>query len=76
MLDQDSQAPNNAPLRVKQHIHDLNMFNNDSVMIWSTAISSIENNLNKIHLSATLLNKFTSTYYYDKNDYFGFFRNI
>ena len=30
MLDQDSQAPNNAPLRVKQHIHDLNMFNNDS----------------------------------------------
>ena len=39
-------------------------------MICSTTITSVANTLNKFHLSATIFNEFTSTYYDNKNDYF------
>ena len=47
------------------------MFDNYYVMCRSTTILSIENNLKNIHLSATILKEFTSTYCDDNNDTFG-----
>ena len=58
------------PLVVKQHIHAVNMFDNDSIMIYSTSIASFPNTLNNNHISAAVLNEPTYTYYYDKDDYF------
>ena len=57
-------------MRAKQRIHTIDIFDNDSIMIRSTAINSVANTLKKIHLSETLLNLFTSTYYDDNNDSF------
>ena len=68
MLDKYSQALKNSPLRVKQCIHDVDIFDNDYIMSCNTAIPSVANNLNNIYLSATILNESTSTYYNDKND--------
>ena len=70
IIDRDSQVPKNAPLRVKQCIHAFNIFESDFVMICNTAIYSVSNNLNNMYTSATTLNEYISTYYYDKNDYF------
>ena len=38
MFDRYSQALNNVPLRVKQHIHAVNIFNSDAIMICITLI--------------------------------------
>ena len=46
------------------------MFNNDSAMNCNTKIPSVANILKNVYLSGTLLNEFTSTYYYDKNGSF------
>ena len=77
MLDRDSQDLNNVLLRVKQQMHDIDMFDIDSTITCNYAIPSVANTLNKIYLSTTLLNEFTSTYYNDKNDYLKYcFKNM
>ena len=70
MLDYDSQALKNVPLRVKQHIYPVNMFDNDYLTRCITKITSIANTLKNIPLGGTILNEFTSTYYNDNNDSF------
>ena len=40
-------------------------------MTCNRAIPSVDNTLKKIHLSKTIFNEFTSTYYDDKNGGFG-----
>ena len=73
MLAHYYQSLKNFPLRVKQHIHSVEMFVSDYVMTWNYAIPSVENTKKKIYPSTTLLNQFTSTYYDDKDDYFSIF---
>ena len=68
MLDNDSLAMNNVPLRVKNNIHAINMFDSYSIMSCTTTIPSILNTPKHIYLSRTILDKLTSTYYDDKNN--------
>ena len=56
MIDHDSQALKNTPLRVKKYIHDIDMFDSDYVMTCNAAITSVRNTLNNIYLSTTILN--------------------
>ena len=46
------------------------MNEDDLVTTCNTATPSIANIPKKIHLSTTIFNEFTSTYYYEKNDGF------
>ena len=47
MLDNDSLAMNNVPLRVKNNIHAINMFDSYSIMSWITNNPSVANTLKK-----------------------------
>ena len=47
------------------------MYYSDSLITFNTEITSIANTMNKIHLSSTVYNKFTSTYYDNKYDGIG-----
>ena len=60
ILGKASIALNNVPLRVKNGIHDTNMFDSDSIISCSTVLKNI-------YPSGTLLGEFTSEYYHDKN---------
>ena len=59
------------PLRIKNCIHAINIVDSDSIKIFSTAITSVANTLEKIYLGGDLLNEFTSEYNNNKNDNFG-----
>ena len=77
ILEQDSLALNNMPLKVKKRIHTSKRFDRDSVIRYSAAITYVANTLKKIYLGETLLNEFTSTYYDYNNDTFGIlFQNL
>ena len=69
-LDQDYQSLKNVPMRVKQLINAVNMFDSDSLMSCSNKINSAANILKNIYLGVTILNELTSTYNDDKNDSF------
>ena len=69
-LDKYSQSLNNVPIIVYQRIHAVNMFFNDSIIIYITEIRYVANTPKKIYLSVTLLNLSTSAYYDDNNDSF------
>ena len=70
MLDNDSQSLDNIPLRIKQRIHSIDLFDSDYVMTWNVKIPYVANTLKNIYISTNILNEFTSTYYDDKNGYF------
>ena len=76
MLDQYSQTSKTVPLRVKQRIHAVNIFDTDSVMRFSITITSVANILKNIYISVTVLNEFTSKYDDDENDTFNFVSTI
>ena len=71
IIQQASQALNNVPLRVKNCIHDINMFDIDYIMSFGTSITSVANTLKKIYLVGAILDKSTSEYYNDRNATFG-----
>ena len=73
MIAQNYQDPKNTPTMIKQQTHSFNMYQNDSVITCNTEIPSVANMLKKIHPSTNIFNEFTSSYYDDKNDGFGFF---
>ena len=52
----------NVPLTVKNIIHSINIYDSDSLMICSTPIPSIVNNLDSIHPSGTFKDELTSEY--------------
>ena len=60
----------NAPLRIKQRIHYVDMFDNESVMSCNTKIASVVNTPKEIYSSTTIMNELTSTYNYDNNNSF------
>ena len=60
-LDQDYQALKTIPLRVKQHIHAVNMFYSYAGTSYNTSTPSVANNTKKEYLSETPLNAFTYT---------------
>ena len=76
MLDQGSQSLKNVPPRFKQLIHAINMFYSDAIISNITPILYVLNNLKNIYISGTILDEFKSTYYDDKNSYFGMFSKI
>ena len=47
------------------------MHENDFIMTCSREIPSVDNIMNKIHLSTTIFNEFNSTYQDNKDDGFG-----
>ena len=67
MLDNDSLAMNNVPLRGKNNIHAINMFDSYSKIGCSNQIYSVKNTLKKIYLGGYLLGEFKSEYYNYKN---------
>ena len=58
------------PLRVKQHIYAIDMFDSYYITIFSKIITSVANNTKNIYLRGTLIDEFTYTYYNDKNGTF------
>ena len=54
-------SPEECPLESQKRIHAIDIFDSDSIMSWSTAISSVENTLKNIYPGGTLLGDFTST---------------
>ena len=62
ILEQASLALNNVPLKVKNFIHAINIFDSDYIMSCSTTITSFANTLKNIYLGGTILDKLTSTY--------------
>ena len=70
MLQQDSQEQNSIPTSVKKFTRAVGIHENDSVMIWNRPIPSVDNTLNNTHLSKTIFNDITYTYYDDNNDGF------
>ena len=67
MIYHDYYSLRKFPLRVKQRINYIDIFESDSRMNFNTSITSVKNNRKNIYMSTTLLNESTSTYYYDKN---------
>ena len=65
------QLLNNVPLIVQNHIHTINMYDSDYIMICNKPMTSVENTLNKIYFGGILWGEFTSEYYNDKNYTFG-----
>ena len=55
MLDQEYQALMKIPFKIKQQIHDIDMFDSDFVMTCDSKLTSVSDTLNKIYLSKTLL---------------------
>ena len=55
MLDQEYQALMKIPFKIKQQIHDIDMFDSDFVMTCDSKLTSVSDTLNKIYLSTTLL---------------------
>ena len=77
MLDWYYKSLKSMPTRVKWYTHAVNIIDSDYMIILNTAITSLENTLKKIYLSATLMNELTSTYENDNNYSFEmFFNNI
>ena len=68
ILAHNYQSLEKVPIKFKQCIHDVNIFDSDYVMTYNSAIPSVANTLKKIHLSKIIFNEFTSTYY-DNIDY-------
>ena len=65
------QSLKNVPLRVKNHILAIYMFDSDSIMIYSNPITSVVNTLKSIYFAGALLDEFTSEYNNNKNYTFG-----
>ena len=61
----------NVTPRFQNHIHIINIFDSDSIMIRSTAIISVANTLKNIYPGGYLRDEFTSEYYNYGNDTFG-----
>ena len=70
ILKQASLDLMNVPLRFKKHINDINMFEIDYIMSFSTAVTSVVNFLKNIYLCVSILDKSTSAYYNNNNDNF------
>ena len=69
-IEKYSKALKNA-LISQNRVHAINMYNRDSIMIWSNPITSFVNTLKNIYIGGTILGEFTSTYYDDNNYDFG-----
>ena len=54
IIEQDFQALNNAPLRVQNHIHDINMHDSDSITSCSNPNTSVVNTMKKLYLGGPL----------------------
>ena len=57
---------------LKYRIHAVSASEIGSVMACNREICYVTNTLKKIHLSRNIFNEFTSTYYDNKNEDFGF----
>ena len=59
------------PPKIKDCIHDINMYDSNYLMGFSTPIHSVESNTNNIYLGGNIWDELTYECYNDKNDTFG-----
>ena len=59
IIEKYSQALNNVLMKVQNCIHAINVYDIDSIMRFSTPISSDANILKKIYIGGTLWGEFT-----------------
>ena len=67
MIEQYYQSLQNVPIKVKNLIHTVNIYDSDSSITCNTEILSVADTLKKDHLGSNTFNEFTSKFNDDKD---------